>query len=443
MKALTAYREVLAIREARVLIGASAASQVGDCLYNAALLGYVFRTTHAAAWVGIATICRLLPYVLLGPFGGTPRIDTRGERSWWWGACVRPGRSIAALWSPARAALSSREHREGRVEGEPRYSAALTAVSWRALSIDRCELISDRDRAAGQDVRPETGAVNKRPENARSGEPFQMRARFGQAPTNALHPSDPEATTRESVERDPLRHHVASRLLPGEIDRVEHLRFDQRQVIAAPHPAEGSSPGVVAVTLQAATRLRPHGFETHERSPGIRRHEDADHRADATIMSVRVLDGQPQVEPSEHPTLDDRAPGSEGAARVMHHAGRGAEHHDRVVALACADARKPRPGPFERARAFNRNESKISLGKPLPEEVDGVVVGLGRLHAQDDFQTDAKLRVEGRHRAIIDTGRKATRTCASVPYARARGCIVSHKSVGWMSIRLVVVGFAR
>ncbi len=70
MRAVAAYRGVLTIREARVLIGASAASQVGDWLYNAALLGYVFSATHSAAWVGAATISRLLPYVLLGPFGG-------------------------------------------------------------------------------------------------------------------------------------------------------------------------------------------------------------------------------------------------------------------------------------------------------------------------------------------------------------------------------------
>ena len=70
MRALVAYRAVFAIRDARVLIGASAASQVGDWLYNAALLGYVFGATHSAAWVGAATIARLLPYVLLGPVGG-------------------------------------------------------------------------------------------------------------------------------------------------------------------------------------------------------------------------------------------------------------------------------------------------------------------------------------------------------------------------------------
>ena len=65
-----AYRDVLAVPGARALIGASAASQIGDWLYNAALLGYVFSATRSAGWVGAATISRLLPYVLLGPFGG-------------------------------------------------------------------------------------------------------------------------------------------------------------------------------------------------------------------------------------------------------------------------------------------------------------------------------------------------------------------------------------
>ena len=68
-----AYRGVLAIPGARALIGASAASQIGNWLYNAALLGYVYHETHSAVWVGAATICKGLPYVLLGPFGGHRR----------------------------------------------------------------------------------------------------------------------------------------------------------------------------------------------------------------------------------------------------------------------------------------------------------------------------------------------------------------------------------
>ena len=65
-----AYRDVLAIPAAPALIGASATSQIGDWLYNAALLGYVYSATHSAGWVAAAMICRGLPYVLLGPLGG-------------------------------------------------------------------------------------------------------------------------------------------------------------------------------------------------------------------------------------------------------------------------------------------------------------------------------------------------------------------------------------
>ena len=74
-----AYRGVLAVHDARALIGASAASQLGDWLFNAALLGYVYSATGSAGWVGAATICRLLPYVLLGPVGGmiADRYDRR------------------------------------------------------------------------------------------------------------------------------------------------------------------------------------------------------------------------------------------------------------------------------------------------------------------------------------------------------------------------------
>ena len=79
MRTGAAYRGVLAIQDARALIAASAASQLGDWLFNAALLGYVYSATGSAAWVGAATICRLLPYVLLGPVGGmiADRYDRR------------------------------------------------------------------------------------------------------------------------------------------------------------------------------------------------------------------------------------------------------------------------------------------------------------------------------------------------------------------------------
>jgi MFS family permease len=69
-KTARAYRDVLAVPGARALIGAFAASQIGNWLYTAALLGYVYSATRSVGWVGAATICRLLPLALLGPFGG-------------------------------------------------------------------------------------------------------------------------------------------------------------------------------------------------------------------------------------------------------------------------------------------------------------------------------------------------------------------------------------
>lgn len=69
----------MTISDARSLIVASFWSQLGDWLYNAALLAYVFVATGSAAWVGAATIVRLLPFMLLGPVGGAiaDRFDRR------------------------------------------------------------------------------------------------------------------------------------------------------------------------------------------------------------------------------------------------------------------------------------------------------------------------------------------------------------------------------
>ena len=52
---------------------------MGDWLYNATLLAYVYMTTDSATWVGAATIFRLLPDLLLGTLGGViaDRYDKR------------------------------------------------------------------------------------------------------------------------------------------------------------------------------------------------------------------------------------------------------------------------------------------------------------------------------------------------------------------------------
>ena len=73
------YRSVLRLRDFRLLTLGSAASQIGDWLYNVALLVYVFDRTHSATWVAAATMVRLLPFVVLGPVGGV--IADRYERT--------------------------------------------------------------------------------------------------------------------------------------------------------------------------------------------------------------------------------------------------------------------------------------------------------------------------------------------------------------------------
>lgn len=66
----SSYRSVLVDRDFRLLIVGSTASQMGDWLYNVALLVYVFGRTHSPTWVAAATVVRLVPLVVLGPIGG-------------------------------------------------------------------------------------------------------------------------------------------------------------------------------------------------------------------------------------------------------------------------------------------------------------------------------------------------------------------------------------
>ena len=64
------YRAVLKVRNFRLLALAAATSEIGDWLYKVAFLVYVYNATSSPAWVGAATVGRLLPYVLLAPLGG-------------------------------------------------------------------------------------------------------------------------------------------------------------------------------------------------------------------------------------------------------------------------------------------------------------------------------------------------------------------------------------
>src|SRR6187551_1121826 len=73
---LMLFRRNTALRR---LLAALAVSQLGDWLYNLALLALVYDRTHSVAWTAATTCARVLPMVLLGPFGGVlaDRYDRR------------------------------------------------------------------------------------------------------------------------------------------------------------------------------------------------------------------------------------------------------------------------------------------------------------------------------------------------------------------------------
>ena len=66
-------------RPLRRLLAALAVSQLGDWLYNLALLAFIYDRTHSVTWVAMTTAARVLPAVVLGPFGGilADRYDRR------------------------------------------------------------------------------------------------------------------------------------------------------------------------------------------------------------------------------------------------------------------------------------------------------------------------------------------------------------------------------
>ena len=63
----------------RSLLAGLAVSQVGDWLYNLALVTLVYQRTGSALWAGVATAARVVPIVVLGPLGGVAA-DRFGRR---------------------------------------------------------------------------------------------------------------------------------------------------------------------------------------------------------------------------------------------------------------------------------------------------------------------------------------------------------------------------
>lgn len=137
MKTGGRYREVLGVADARALIAASAASQVGDWLYNAALLGYVYTATGSSGWVAVATIVRLLPYALLGPLGGT--IADRHDR-----------RSVLIVGDLLRLVLMLALAAVVASDGDVVFVIALTALASTAGSAERPAALALLPRLVGE-----------------------------------------------------------------------------------------------------------------------------------------------------------------------------------------------------------------------------------------------------------------------------------------------------
>jgi MFS family permease len=72
-------RSALRYPDFRWLLSALAVSQIGDWLYNLALVVLVYDRTHSALWAGVTTAARVVPVVVLGPLGGVlaGRFDRR------------------------------------------------------------------------------------------------------------------------------------------------------------------------------------------------------------------------------------------------------------------------------------------------------------------------------------------------------------------------------
>jgi MFS family permease len=67
---LESYARVLSKRDARLLFGGLTISATGSWAYRAGLVAYIYSRTHSLQWVGVAVLCRLVPQLLLSPYGG-------------------------------------------------------------------------------------------------------------------------------------------------------------------------------------------------------------------------------------------------------------------------------------------------------------------------------------------------------------------------------------
>jgi hypothetical protein len=105
----------------RMLLSGLAVSQAGDWLYNLALVMLVYQRTHSALWAGVTTAARVVPIVVIGPFGGViaGRFSLRRRP----GCCVR--------WLTAPPCC-------GRTRTRSAWSARTSSAAWSTACRPSC-----------------------------------------------------------------------------------------------------------------------------------------------------------------------------------------------------------------------------------------------------------------------------------------------------------------
>ena len=258
---------------------------------------------------------------------------------------------------------------------------------------DSGDLIADRDRPARKDVGSESAPVNARSQETRTRESFKVSAWFREASADALDLADPESLAHERVERDPVRHDVATCLFPPKTDFVEHVCFDKGELVSVSGSVEGSQTIGVAVSCKSATRERLRRLDARERSLGRRRDEDCSYATATCCRPVWGVRREMEVEWREHVSSGDFRPVAVGATRVEPYARGRSEQQDGASSLGLANKREPLSGPVKRRRFGDRHEAEIPFGEPLPVEPDrlDLPIPLRNLIAQHLCQTSAEI----------------------------------------------------
>ena len=148
-----------------------------------------------------------------------------------------------------------------------------------------------------------------------------MRARLGEPAADALDVPDQEPATDESIQPDAAGDDVATRLLPGDLDpiggeRLERLRLDQRQLVAAAAARERALAAEVAVALEPASRDRLGDVDTSERASAAGATSSPATTPPASAgCAVRRRDIETELERRDHDALDERAAAGEQTGR--------------------------------------------------------------------------------------------------------------------------------